>query len=180
MRSIYVVIIILVFSATLLAGGPRGFYLGAGLGSAFIKAEPTEFTEEDLNFDKSNFAYKVFAGFHLNDFLVAEGGYRNLGGAENKLLGYTVKSETYGWDVAAVGKVEILMLYAFGKAGAFFWNTKSTLDENAQEDKGTDFMWGVGVGANLGLLEARLEWEKFEVKNPESLSMVSLGVTFGF
>jgi len=179
-KVMYLLLLLLFLSYPTFAGEKGSFYVGGSLGTAFVETSSEELEGEDLKIDKNNFAYKLFGGYRFTDFMSAEGGYRNLGQAENKVLGSTLSTKTYGWDVAAVGKLEIIMVNVFAKAGMFFWNTKSALDETSEEVNGNDFFWGLGAGVNLGVLEARIEWEKFEVKDPENLSMLSVGVTFGF
>jgi hypothetical protein len=44
----------------------------------------------------------------------------------------------------------------------------------------TAFSQGVSVGAQLGPIGARLEWESVEIGGPDNLSMVSICVTQGF
>jgi opacity protein-like surface antigen len=179
-KLIYVLIMAAFLTYPVFAGGNSSLYVGGSLGSAFVETSSEDLQEEDLKIDKNNFAYKIFGGYRFTDFMSAEGGYRNLGQAENKVLGSTLSTKTYGWDVAAVGKLEIILVNVFAKAGMFFWNTKSALDEFSEEESGNDFFWGLGAGVNLGMLEARIEWEKFEVESPENLTMLSIGVTFGF
>lgn len=157
-----------------------GIYLGGGVGTSFINYTLESSNLDDVKFDDNNFAYKVFAGYRANNFLSFEGGYRNTGKAEDKTNEYTISSTTKGWDIEAVGTLDLEILFAFAKAGAFFWNTENTFGQEIFEENETGFLWGVGAGVKLGELAVRLEWESLGTTNPESLSMLTAGVTFGF
>jgi hypothetical protein len=176
--SIILPLLILISASLLQAQG--GFYLGGSVGSSFVETKVGELEEQDLKIDKNNFAYKIFGGLRLSEFLSAEGGYRNTGKAKTDIENVTLSTTTYGWDVAAVGKLDILLITAFAKAGAFFWKTKIELIEEAPEDNGTAFLWGFGAGINLGSIDFRVEWENMEVEETENLSMLTAGITFGF
>jgi hypothetical protein len=48
------------------------------------------------------------------------------------------------------------------------------------DDDGTDLAYGVGVGLGFGSLGARLEYERFEIDDADTVDMISLGVTWTF
>ena len=178
-KSIMMFPLLILLSVSLLQA-QEGFYLGGSVGSSFVETKVEDLEEQDLKIDKNNFAYKIFGGLRLNEFLSAEGGYRNTGKAKTDIEDITLSTITYGWDVAAVGNIDILLITAFAKAGAFFWKTKTELLEEAVEENGTAFLWGFGAGINLGSIDVRVEWENLEVKETENLSMLTAGITFGF
>ena len=167
-----------------LSAQETGMYLGGSIGSSFLNHTLVETIDgastDDLTINENNFAYKIYAGYRANNFLSIEGGYRNTGKAEDKEEGYTLTSTTKGWDIEAVGTLDLEILFLFAKAGAFFWNTENSLEEEIYEENKTGFLWGVGAGVKLGGIAVRLEWESLGTTNPESLSMLTGGVTFGF
>ncbi len=63
--------------------------------------------------------------------------------------------------------------------GIWFNEDKDAKVEIYKENE-TGFLWGVGAGVKLGGLAVRLEWESLGTTNPESLSMITGGVAFGF
>ena len=72
--------------------------------------------------------------------------------------------------------LQLSIIDIFGKVGAFFWDSSGS----DVDDSGTDLIWGLGAGVTLGPIGLRLEWESMEVKNPDNLTMLSLGATLGF
>jgi len=180
----FYLITILFFIFGRLSAQDGGFYLGGSVGSSFINQTLSETVDgigiNDFKIDQSNFAYKIFGGFRLNKFLALEGGYRNTGKAEDTFEGIPITSKTKGWDVEAVGVLDLEVIFAFAKAGAFFWNTENGLGEEINKVNKTGFLWGVGAGVKLGGISIRAEWESLGTDNPESLSMLTAGVTFGF
>ncbi len=163
-----------------LSAQTTGIYLGGGVGTSFINHTLESTSFDDVKFDENNFAYKIYAGYRANKFLSVEGGYRNTGKAEDKTNEYTISTTTKGWDVEAVGTFDLEILFLFAKAGAFFWNTENVFGQEIYKENETGFLWGVGAGVKLGGLAVRLEWESLGTTNPESLSMITGGVTFGF
>ena len=180
----YSIFLSLLLLSTNLSAQEAGMYLGGSVGSSFLNHTLDDAiggaSTDDLTIDKNNFAYKIYAGYRANKFLSFEGGYRNTGKAENKNNDYTLTSTTKGWDVESVGTLDLEILFVFAKAGAFFWNTENSFQEEIFEENKTGFLWGVGAGVKLGGISIRLEWESLGTTNPESLSMLTGGVTFGF
>lgn len=176
----YFLFISMFFIFVQLSAQTSGIYLGGGVGTSFINQTLESTSFDDVKFDENNFAYKIYAGYRANKFLSVEGGYRNTGKAEDKTNEYTISSTTKGWDVEAVGAFDLEILFLFAKAGAFFWNTENTFGQEINKENETGFLWGVGAGVKFSGLAVRLEWESLGTTNPESLSMITGGVAFGF
>jgi len=178
------IIVLSIFAFGQLSAQDGGFYLGGAAGTSFLNHTLSETVDgigiSDFKIDQNNFAYKIFAGFRLNSFLGVEGGYRNTGKAEDTIEGHTLSSTTKGWDVEALGVLDLEIAFVFAKAGAFFWNTENSYGDLVNDENKTGFLWGVGAGIKLGGLAIRAEWESLGTDNPESLSMLTAGVTFGF
>ena len=179
MRNTMILILIAVFFS-LTGVQAQGFYVGAGIGNSFIATEVNDLENQAKSLDENATGYKFFGGLDLMGFLAVEGGYRNLGTIS--ISEYSFEAETKGWDVYAMGRIQIFDLVdLFAKAGYFSWKTESSLLGDLQGDEtGRDFAWGVGAGVHLGPIGARLEWENFVVEDPLSISMISLSATYGF
>lgn len=173
-------LISILFIFTQLSAQNGGIYLGGGVGTSFINHTLESSSFDDVEFDENNFAYKIYAGYRANKFLSVEGGYRNTGKAEDKTNEHTISTTTKGWDIEAVGTFDLEILFVFAKAGAFFWNTENIFGQEIFKENETGFLWGVGAGVKLGGLAVRLEWESLGTTNPESLSMLTAGIIFGF
>jgi len=171
--------VLLVFS--LGSSFAQGIYIGASIGNSFY-GDKFDLGNEVKEINENSTGYKFFGGFSSKSFFQIEGGFRNLGTVKTDIEGYSVESKTSGWDVYGMGRLQVLNLIdLFAKAGAFFWKTESGIvSQVLGEDSGTAFAWGLGAGVHLGPIGVRLEWENFQIQDPATLSMLSLGATFGF
>jgi hypothetical protein len=158
----------------------QGIYLGAGIGNTFFSSEIKDAVDEAKDISENSTAWKLFAGYHLTDFLNIEGGYRSFGSISSDIGSDVFESKTTGWDVEALGRFKIVIVDLFAKAGVMFWSTDVTFLGQNRDESGTDFFWGIGVGAHLGPIGARLEWESVAISGPDNLSMISLSATIGF
>jgi len=153
-------------------------YFGAAVGNSWFSHDPE--IEDVKEISENSTGWKIFGGFQNDSFLGVEGGYRDLGKVTYKDSNVDLNSKTKGWDVEAMGRIKIAIIDVFAKAGAFFWKTEAAVNELSGDESGTAFLWGLGAGVRLGPIGVRLEWESMEVKEPDSLTMVSLGATLGF
>lgn len=152
-------------------------YAGASIGNSFFNQKPE--VEDIGEISENSTGWKIFGGFKNDGIFGVEGGYRDMGKVTYEDSDFNADSKTTGWDIEAMGRVKVSIVDIFAKAGAFFYKTEAGGDVSGSED-GTAFLWGLGAGARLGPIGVRLEWESMEVKNPDTLSMLSLGATFGF
>jgi hypothetical protein len=171
-------LLLLLFTTNGLA---QGIYLGAGIGNTFFSSEVDDALDQAREIDENSTAWKLFAGYHMTDFLNIEGGYRSFGSIESSISNNIFESKTTGWDVEALGRIQLIKIIdIFGKAGAMFWSQDVTFLGEDIGESGTDFFYGLGVGLHLGPIGARLEWESVAISGPDNLSMVSLSATIGF
>lgn len=156
-----------------------GMYLGASIGNTWQSdtVEPNDVLDKASEISENSTGYKFFGGFKSESFFGLEGGYRDLGKIETSFDGATFNTKTTGWDVEAIGHLELSVIDLFAKAGAFFWSNENNF---SVDETGTSFLWGLGAGVSLGPIGIRLEWESMEVKELDNLSLLSLGATFGF
>ena len=174
------IVIMLFITTNVLGQGLLGIYLGAGIGNTFFSSEAEDALSEVQEISENSTAWKIFAGYRLNEFIGIEGGYRNFGNISTSIGDATYESNTTGWDLEALGLFRISMIDLFGKAGVMFSSTEESEGSESTDDTSTDFLWGLGVGAHFGPFGARLEWESIVVDGPTNLSMVSLSATYGF
>ena len=151
------------------------FYAGAAIGNSWYSHDPEIQDVEEIS--ENSTGWKIFGGFSSESIFGLEGGYRDLGKIETDVPTYgSFDSKTTGWDVEALGHLRVSIFDLFAKAGVFFWDTST----EGLSETGTAFLWDVGAAVPLGPIGLRLEWESMEVKDPDNLSMLSLGATLGF
>jgi hypothetical protein len=158
----------------------EGFYVGAGIGNTFFSSEVQDAIDQSREISENSTAWKIFGGYHLTSFLNVEGGYRSFGNISSEISSDLFEIKTTGWDIEAQGQLKIIIVDLFAEAGIMFWSSDVTFLGQSLDESGNDFIWGIGVGAHLGPIGARLEWESVEIGGPDNLSMVSLSATLGF
>jgi hypothetical protein len=179
MRTKIIVVIASLFVAASLFADVRGVYLGGGVGQSFIKTDVKDIEDKDWKLDDNDFAYTFIAGVRMSNALAIEGGYKYLGSVKDKFEGFSYESKISGYDLCAVGNVYLGIVDIYGKAGLLWWD--KAFEENGEDDtdNGSDLMWGFGATVRLGSIGLRAEWERFEVKHYDRLSMLSVGLIFG-
>lgn len=178
-RIVGAAVVTFALSATPLVG--QSLYVGGGIGGSFYSSEIGEAIDQIKKINENATAWKLFGGFSPAKFIGVEGGYRHFGTVKSNIGSVGFESGTKGWDVEALGRLQIAIVDLFAKAGLMFWSTDSKLGSTPVSDSsGTDFFWGLGGGLHLGPVGLRLEWESVEAGDPDNLSMVSLSATLGF
>lgn len=177
---------------------------------------PTITSTTDL--DDEDIGWKLYGGYIFNKYFNLEVGYVDLGDAElNEELtvsstlpapigtiltsiGSHAIAEVTGFTFTAVIKYPLLeKLSVFGKVGAFFWQTDTTVstsidsqppifssgfsDALSFEDNGSDVMFG--FGAEYDITErwgVRAEWERYSNVSDDDndIDYISGGVIFRF
>jgi OOP family OmpA-OmpF porin len=175
--------LMIITAVTALAASPvmaGSFYVGAGIGNTFYSSEFEDAVNQIQEIDENSTGWKIFGGFKGEGFLGLEGGYRHFGEVKSSIGNETFKASIKGWDVEALGRIQIAIVDIFGKAGLMFWKNDLSFGEAEDDASGTDFLWGLGAGVHLGAIGVRVEWESIEIGSPDNLSMVSLSATLGF
>lgn len=159
--------------AVSVAGANSGFYVGAGVGDASVKAN-------DGNFDASDAAYKIFGGYNIGfiplvDFAVESSyvdfGSPSSGGASIDLNGVNA----FGLAGLSFGPFGI-----FAKAGAVRWDSEGGSGGITTNESGTDPAYGIGVRFAISSLAVRAEYEVYDVDSVSDLEMLSVSAVFTF
>jgi hypothetical protein len=159
----------------------NGIYLGAGIGQGGVQLEE-RFDGEKFDFDASDTAYKLIAGWRFLDWLAVEANYLDLGTADDRIEGVKIETDVSGVSLAAVGFLPIGPVDLFAKVGAINWDAELSAPGTglSGKDDGTDLMYGAGVQFRVWSLSIRGEYEIFDVSDADTVDMISLGVTWTF
>jgi hypothetical protein len=159
----------------------NGFYLGAGVSKAKVK----DIFGSGSNLDIDNTAWKIIAGFRPIDLFAVEANYMDLG-SESRSFGIgTAHADAKAFSAHALLflPIPVPFLDVYGKAGLARWDLKGNTSGAALvrfDDKGTEFAWGGGAQVSFKSLSARLEYDRFDIKNTDGVNLYTLGVTWTF
>ena len=134
MKKLIFLIFILLFTLTS-TGFAQGIYVGAGIGNTYFNTEIGEALDQAQEVSENSTAWKIFLGYHLNEFLNVEGGYRTFGTVNSG--GDFYESKISGFDVEGVGRLKIAIIDVFAKAGIMFWTEDYKLFEESFEETGS-------------------------------------------
>ncbi|MBY5990792.1 porin family protein [Ferrimonas balearica] len=151
----------------------EGFYIGASLGGATVQQKGNDAIDFP-EFDESDFAWKIFAGYQFGPVLAIEGGYVDLGSPSTS----RTEIDPYGLDVFVVGGIPLGPIRGFGKLGGIYWDADGTFDGQSDSDDGFELAAGVGLEFELGSFAIRGEVEYFDIL--DETWMYTLGATFTF
>jgi OOP family OmpA-OmpF porin len=136
-----------------------GFYVGLDAGKS--KFDGYENREKSLG---------GFAGYHFNDNLALEGGYRDLYSG--------ISFDATQVSLAAVGTMPLGSGFnVFGRLGLNHLSSKSKFGGNYGFESATKVLYGVGLGyAFTPAISARIEFQK----PASNLNNLSIGVAYKF
>lgn len=152
-------------------------FVGGSLGQADVASSFTDPDVGNVQVSGTDFAYRLFAGLRFGLF-GAEAGFRDFGRLSESSEGGDFSTDTDGVDAFATANFSIGPVHLFAKGGVIFWDTTVGLDGVQFDSSGSDLAWGVGVAYQKDRFGFRLEYEAFDVSNPDDLATISLGVTF--
>jgi len=167
----------------------NGFYVGASVGLA--KLSINDFDDDDVDefdFKADDNAYKIFLGYRVFGFLAVEGSYVDLGRFDDSTsVGddtLSVEAKLKGYDVFAMGMLPLGIADIFAKVGVIGWDSDITVAlgdvGNPVSDSGSDAAYGLGAQFRIKSFAIRAEIEYFDVKDFNSLYMVSVGGSYTF
>jgi OOP family OmpA-OmpF porin len=166
-------------SGLLLAAAPAnatdsGFYIGAGAGQ--VTTDVDDVFGTGVDFDESDFGFKLFGGYRFFPWLSVEGIYLDGGNPEvrenNGSESASLSIEVQSLVAAAVFSLPISDSFElFLKPGFAYWDSDTSFSYNSptfsdsvsEGDNGSAFFIGGGAGWNNGNAGLRLEYEWFEV-----------------
>ncbi|WP_054113119.1 hypothetical protein [Marinagarivorans algicola] len=168
-------------SSAAFAGG----YMGVSVGESRIElGKPsfdTNFDAKKIDLKDSDIGMKVFGGYRFT-IIAVEAAYVDLGKIEGAQGTF---AEASGFSGFGMLHLPLGPASVFGKVGGFIWQNEASLgqlvdEDNKFKDDGYDLAYGVGVMFGLLDIDARLEYEYFNVGKFEDVSLVSVGVSYTF
>jgi hypothetical protein len=183
----------LCFVAGLAQAADNGFYIGAGATqSDYGFANPGD----TLPFDDTTSGYKLIVGWRPLDSFGVEASYIDHGDATVPSgivciqfitvpcpASTSLNAETL--SAFAVGYLDFPLVDLFAKAGFNSWKFDGQSIQGFVplfqiNESGTDLAFGAGVQVRFGSFGARLEYERFNFVQDESLDTISLSLTYTF
>jgi OOP family OmpA-OmpF porin len=166
-----------------------GFYLGGGVGQFNAQIDDVDEVDETIEgWDEDDTAYKLFAGYRLNNFLAFELDYINLGEPSGSVVpGFNVDAAIDGFAPYVVGTIPLGQWFeVYGRLGYYFYDAtvgiENELDERVEfDEESEDLVYGAGVGANIGeRLNLRFEYEKFDLEGVDDADSLWLTAAWRF
>lgn len=167
-------------ATTVLAGSESGFFLGGGVGNATVND-----TVSNLDYSESDSGYKLYLGYNFGIIplldLGIEGSYVDFGKPTGTLSnGDIIQYKTTAWDAFGVAGLTLGPFGLFGKMGLVAWNSDTVNDAVRGNQSGTDPVYGIGVKFQILSISIRAEYEYFDLKTIDNISMASLGLDYTF
>ncbi len=161
----------LLLPTSVFAGGDSGFYIGAGVGDAPVEA---------VNFDESDFAYKIFGGYNFGLVplvdLAVEISYVDFGNPSNQNLNVGVT----GLNAFGLAGLKFGPFGVFAKVGMSSWNLKLAGDSIRLSDSGFDPAYGIGAKLQFSSFAVRAEYEYFDLARSSDVSLLSVSAVYTF
>jgi OOP family OmpA-OmpF porin len=143
----------------------KGIYVGGGLGDFSVEID--ELDSDDINFDESDTAYKLFIGYRFNQFFGAQLDYLDLGRSDSGVGLQNLEIETGGIAARIEGTLPLAFFELFATAGLIFSDVEASLGGTEFFDESdSDPVYSVGFGFELAeRVVLRLEYEVIDIES---------------
>ncbi|MDF3021150.1 MAG: hypothetical protein K0Q92_2453 [Steroidobacteraceae bacterium] len=166
-----------------------GWYLGGGVGQFNAQIDDVDDVDATVDdWDNDDTAYKVFAGYRMNNFLAFELDYINLGEPSGSVVpGVNLDAAVDGFAPYVVGTIPLGNWFeVYGRLGYFFYDAtvgvESEIDGRAEfDEESEDLVYGAGIGAKIGeKLNVRFEYERFDLQGVDDADSLWLTAAWKF
>jgi len=169
-------------SLTAFSAHANGIYVGGGVGSATIQDSPGN--SAGTHFDENDAAWKAFGGYRFDVLpivsLSAEIGYRDLGKPNASPGGVPVEYKLTGFDYAALAGVGLGPVEVYARIGGMQYDLKKTIGATETKFDGNAPVYGIGAQFMLFGIGVRAEYEKIDIKELDSVDMITLSAFYKF
>lgn len=173
------------------------FYAGASIGESTLEASDN-LDGQDLDYEASDTAFKVFGGYMFNDYFGVEASYIDMGSLDDKLgfdggefgdLVAAVDADVTGFAGQLVGQYPVGPVDLFAKVGMVMYDIDGDLtvsdsfgnrERESVSDDGNEMIWGLGARYNFGQLAARVEYEAIDADDIDDAYLWSVGIEYSF
>ena len=169
-RLLQVGVILMLAAAVFPSNAHAEFIFGAGVGSNTVNI--------DEDFDESDLGWKALVQWRFIKYFGIEVQYVEFGSPENDDFAVELNDfAAFGVGVLPVGD----HFEFFGKFGYGLWNVEVedlNIDDVVEDDE-YDIVYGGGMAIVFGKhFATRLEYERFEVDETDSVDMASISLEF--
>lgn len=167
-------VIMVLNAGTALASGP---YIGFHGGAAGVDVQ---IGDSHTNLESKEFSWKGFGGVGLGRFLAIETGYVAFGTAKQNVGGVELEQKLWGWDSAALLKINIGPVDIYGRVGGIYAKAQASVGSTKFDTDGFYADYGGGVGIVLGKVELRGEYVLYDISDAGKPWLASAGLTLSF
>lgn len=207
MRFIAVIVgVAMAATPPLAVAGSSGFYGVIDLGQSKFKGACdlgnfTDIGATSVSCKQTDTAYRISAGYQINDNFSAEAGYLDAGKVGANIAGTylgvpytgTAAIKDSEWQLAAIGTIPLGNNFSvFGKAGLSRWDVRTFVSATAGgvtaagsgKATGIDFLWGLGAKYDITpsvALRAQFESHKagdVAITGRGTIEMLNLGLIY--
>ena len=168
------------------AQADSGPFVGVSIGNASVSADipdPVDPGFADINFDESDFAWKIHGGFAFDLPVIDLGvelAYFDLGSPSTDIADETLSIDVSGLAAYGLAGVNLGPVGVFLKYGFAQWDADLALADLRESEDGSDPAYGAGLRFTMGSIEVRGEYEVIDVDGAEDVYMASLGLVWRF
>ena len=159
------------------------FFIGGEVGSATIKSDD-EFNGQDLDFDESDGAYRIYGGYMFLPIVGVEVSYIDFGEPENDFgfgaSRFDVEAEATGYTAEVLGVLPLGPVEFFAKAGVMSYDVDVDVSVRGFGNfsggaDGEGALVGAGAMLSLGPIGLRAEAQLFDVDELDDLYIFLIG-----
>ncbi|HEX5047140.1 MAG TPA: outer membrane beta-barrel protein [Gammaproteobacteria bacterium] len=164
-----------------------GLYLGVGLGDFSTEIDDIDNVDDaNLDFDTSEDAFKVFAGWRFNRFFAVQVDQYDFGRSTVATNLLSVSADTKGTAASVVGTLPLGPIELFARAGEIWYDldvdvSGSNGSSSSVGSSGHDSVYSAGIGFTVAKrLNLKAEYERINISDFSDANAVWLSAAWRF